>query len=306
MGTLLKKLAIFVLFLIIILIVMNYWMDYESRPHYPLQYDEVFDPKVNADVVILGASNATHGINPKYLEGEHLKVFNFALNGAAPSFYRDWYKKIFRPYYPKPSYVIYAVHWMMFDDKLLERKLEHDSKYFPLRFFLKQLMTFNSMQTFLFNRFAFIKERKHILYRLLHKRREILPSNGYYNGFIPFKLKKKRQKTLVLNPQVNPDQWRAFEELLDDFERDGIRVIFVHMPGYVYDREVQNIPKNVQLLKGIAKERGIPFLDYETEKISSINRNPDLFADWTHMTEQGSEAFSKLLKQDLEELLKGI
>jgi hypothetical protein len=77
------------------LILMNYWMDYEPNPHYPLQYDEVFHPKVKADLVILGASQATHGINPRYLESEHLKVFNFALDGAPPSFYLKWYNQIF-------------------------------------------------------------------------------------------------------------------------------------------------------------------------------------------------------------------
>jgi lysophospholipase L1-like esterase len=96
----------------------------------------------------------------------------------------------------------------------------------------------------------------------------------------------------------------AFEQLLNDFERDGIKVIFVQVPGYLYGRDDQNISKNVQLLRGIAEKRGIPFLDYETKRISSINSNADLFADWTHMNEKGSEAFSKLLKQDLESLLK--
>ena len=123
---------------------------------------------------------------------------------------------------------------------------------------------------------------------------------------IPFKERKKLQKTEVVNPEVNPVQLGAFEELLNDLERDGIKVIFVHVPGYLCVRDNQNISINVQLLKGIAEKRGIPFLDYETERISSINTSPDLFADWTHLSEKGSEAFSKLLKQDLEDLLKRI
>src|SRR4030042_1056875 len=100
----LKKMAVFLLLLFLILILMDYWMDYEPNPHYPLHYEEIFHRKVNADLVILGASQATHGINPKYLETEHLKVFNFALNGAPPSFYLKWYN-IFRHHYRKPSYV---------------------------------------------------------------------------------------------------------------------------------------------------------------------------------------------------------
>jgi len=300
----LKKMAFFFLLLLLILILMNYWMDYESYPHYPLQYDEVFHPKVNADMVILGASQAAHGINPRYLEEEHLKVFNFALDGAPPSFYLKWYKNVFRHYYRKPSYVIYAVHWVMFEDTFHGRRFESDSKYFPFPFFIRQLRDVKSLQTLLFNRFAFSKGRKDVLSSLFKKRREVYPKTKYYNGFIPFKERKKLQKTVVVNPEVNPVQLEAFEQLLNDFERDGIKVIFVQVPGYLYGRDDQNISKNVQLLMGIAEKRGIPFLDYETERISSINSNADLFADWTHMNEKGSEAFSKLLKQDLENLLK--
>jgi len=304
MRKFLKKIAFFLFSLLLILMLMNYWMDYESNPHCPLQYDEVFYPKVNADLVILGASQATHGINPKYLESEHLKVFNFALDGAPPSFYLNWYNKIFSHYYPKPSYMIYAVHWVMFNDVFTPRQIEHDSEYFPFPLFIKQLRDVGSFQTVLFNRFAFSKHRKEVLSMLFEKRKEIYPQAKYYNGFIPFKKRKKLGKTEVVNPGVNPVQLEAFVQLLNNCERDGIKVIFVHIPGYLYSREAQNILKNVQLIKGIAEKRGIPFLNYETERISSINMNDDLFADWIHMSEEGSEAFSKLLKQDLEVLLK--
>lgn len=301
----LKKIAVFFLFLLVILILMNYWMDYEPNPHYPLQYGEVFHPKVKADLVILGASQATHGINPRYLESEDLKVFNFALNGAPPAFYLKWYDRIFRHYYRKPSYVIYAVHWMMFEDKIHGRRFENDSKYFPFSFFVGQFRDFNSLKTLLFSRFAFSKQRKQVLSLLFGKKRERYPGAKYYNGYIPFKVRQKLQKTEVI-PKIDPAQRSAFEELLDDFERDGVKVIFVHTPSYLYSREDQAISENVQFLREIAEKRGIPFLNYETERISPINTNPDLFADWTHMNEKGSEVFSKRLRQDLEGLLKGV
>jgi hypothetical protein len=297
------KMAVFFLLLFLMLILLNHWMDYEPNPQYPLQYDEVFHPKVNADLVILGASQATHGINPKYLEVEDFKVFNFALNGAPPSFYLKWYNKIFRHYYRKPSYIIYAVHWMMFEDKIHGRRFENDSKYFPFSFFIRQFRNFKSLQPLFFNRFAFSKQRKQVLYLLFNKKRERYPRAKYYNGFIPFKVRQKLQKTGVV-PEIDPVQRRAFEELLNDFERDGIKVIFVHTPSYLYCRDDQNISKNVQFLKGIAEKRRIPFLNYETERISPINTNPDLFADWTHMSEKGSEAFSKQLCHDLRKLLR--
>ena len=306
MGKLLKKITVFFLLLFFILVLMNYWMDYEPNPHYPLQYDEVFHPKVNADLVILGASQATHGINPKYLESEHLKVFNFALDGAPPSFYLKWYDKIFSHYYRKPSYVIYAVHWVMFDDIIAPRQIENDSRYFPFKFFVKQLRDIKCLQTLLFNRFAFSKHRKQIFYLLVNKKRGRYLKNKYYNGFIPFKEKTKFRKPADAYPRVNPLQVEAFLQLLNDLQKDGIKVILVHIPGYLYGREARSISKNVQLFKGIAEERKIPFLDYETERISPINTDRDLFADWTHMNEKGSEAFSKLLRKDLEGLLNGM
>jgi hypothetical protein len=307
MGKLLKKIGVFFLLLFVILILMNYWMDQEEpNPHCPLQYEEVFHPKVKADLVILGASQATHGINPRYLESERMKVFNFALDGAPPSFYLKWYEKIFSRYYRKPSYAIYAVHWVMFDDIVAPRQIEHDSRYFPFRVFIEQLKNRDSLRTLLFNRFAFSKLRKKVFYLLLNRKHERYPRDKYYNGFIPFKERAKFRKPEGGYPRVNPVQLKAFLQLLDDLEKDGIKVIFVHIPGYLYGREARYISKNVQLLKEIAEKKGIPFLDYETERITSINTNPELFSDWTHMNEKGSEVFSKLLRQDLEGFLKGI
>jgi lysophospholipase L1-like esterase len=38
--------------------------------------------------------------------------------------------------------------------------------------------------------------------------------------------------------------------------------------------------------------------------VTTINTDPRLFSDWVHLNEKGSDAFSKLLKSDLESLLK--
>ena len=64
----LRKTALFLSILLFILILMNHRMDRELNPHYAFQYNEAFHPKVNADVIILGASSATHGINPNILK----------------------------------------------------------------------------------------------------------------------------------------------------------------------------------------------------------------------------------------------
>ncbi len=298
--------ALFVLGLLLILILIDHWMDHEFYPHWPLQYHEVFHPKVNADVIILGASHATHGIHPRYLESDHLKIFNFSMNGASPSFNLKWYKKIFQRHYKKPSHIIYGVHWVMFDSQFLKRRFEQDSKYFPFRFFVKEMRDLKTLKALLLNRFAFIRERKQLVPRLVElfkkKHREVYPKSKYYQGYIPFETKRDLTK-VVVNPKIEEFQLSAFEELLNEFERQGIKVIFVQVPGYLYGVDSSMLLENTKLLKKIAEERKIPFLDYETERKTAINTNAAFFSDSAHLNGKGSEAFSKLLKKDLDGLL---
>jgi hypothetical protein len=297
-----RKLLLFVLILLAIVSLMNLWMDREIYPHYSLQYGEAFHPKVKADVIIMGASHATHGIHPRYIEIDHIKVFNFAFNGASPIFNLNWYEKVFQPNYPRPSCVIYGVHWVMFDSQFLQRRFEQDSKYFPFRFFLNEFRDFKTLKTLLLNRFAFIRERKQIMPRLLKKRRqgEVYPVSRYYQGYIPFETQRDLDKKDLANPRIDLDQLKAFETLLNEFEREGVKVIFVQVPDYIPGRDSSTIEKNMQRIQKIARERKIPFLNYETEKVTEINYTRDYYVDWAHLNGKGSEAFSKLLRNDFE------
>jgi hypothetical protein len=299
-----KKGILFLSILCVILIWLNRWMDWELNPHYPLQYNEVFRPQVKADVIILGASHATHGINPFYLEEDGYRIYNFSLNGAGPLFNLTWYEKIFRRHYPKPRYVIYAVHWIMFDDQLLKRRFEQDSRYFPLSYLLKELKEFKAAKGLLLNRFALFRERKHLAGRLFQKtfREPYLPSK-YYNGFIPFERKATLEGQEKIDPKNSPIQIQAFEELLDAFERDGVKVVFVHVPGYLPGRGDSSISEGMDLLYQIAHARKIPFLDYETDRISAINTDKTLFSDAAHLNEKGSRYFSNLLRKDIKNYL---
>ena len=296
------KIVLFTLGLFVILFVMNLWMDKETYPHFPLQYDEAFHPKVKADVIIMGASHATHGVDPRYLEIDHLKVFNFAFNGASPLFNLNWFQKVFKPSYPRPSCVIYGVHWVMFDGQFLQRKLEQDSKYFPFQFFLEEFRDLRGLGTLLLNRFAFIRERRQIVPRLFKKKRqgEVYPVSRYYHGYIPFETQRDLEKKDLANPKIDADQLKAFEELLNEFERDRIRVIFVEIPDYIPGRDSSTMERNMEVIQKIAKERNIPFLNYETERVTEINYNRNYYVDWAHLNGNGSEAFSKLLRKDFE------
>jgi len=304
----LKKICFFSL-LVGILILMNSWLDVGGNRQSRQQYDEAFHPKVNADMIIIGASHAAHGINPKYLEKDDLKVFNFGQDGAGPYFFLKWYRKIFQRYYRKPETVIFGVHWVMFESHTLQRQFEQDSNFFPRYFLFQELHDFKEMKTLILNQFGFIRERKKLPYRLVRlfeKRRRmgpyILPQ--YYNGFVPYERKGRLDKKKGSKPKNDKVQINAFRELLDDFKKNNIQVILVNIPGYLPARDPDNIQESIALIHKIAEEKGIPFLDYETERITDLNTDPSLFSDWVHLNGKGSDAFTKLLKSDLELLLK--
>jgi hypothetical protein len=307
-GLRIKLLFFFILMGILFL--LNLWMGREPSPHNPLQYQEAFHPKVKADLIIMGASHTGHGINPKYLETDHLNVYNFSMDGAGPSFNLKWYKKILEPNYPKPLYVLYGVHWGMFDENLLQRRFEQDSRYFPILFLYKEFLSLKDLhdlrtfKTLLLNRFAFIRGRRQLAERIFRGMGDVFVLSRYYHGFVPYERKGRVDKRRDIKPKNSEAQIKAFEELLGAFEKDKIEVIFVQVPGYLPARESANIKESMQLINRIAMERKIPFLDYDTERITNINTDSSMFSDWVHLNEKGSEAFSKLLKSDLESYLR--
>ena len=304
MSTRSRKKVFFFSILFGILVLMNFWMDRELHPHYPLQYSEVFNPKVNANAIIMGASHTAHGINPKHLEEDHLKIYNFSMDGAGPSFNLKWYKRIFQLHYPKPICVIYGVHWLMFDERVFHRKVEQDSKYFPYDYLLSEFSRLEAFKILLLNRLAFIRERKQLVERLLGRTRQVVVPSKYYNGFIPYGRRGGLDRERDITPKNSEAEIRAFEQLLDEFERSKIEVILVQVPGYLPSRSGSNIEESMKLINEIAEKRRILFLDYDTKRITNINPDRSMFSNWVHLNEKGSDAFSKLLKSDLELLLR--
>jgi hypothetical protein len=299
-----RKKVFFFSILFVILVLMDFWMDHELNPHYPLQYREAFNPKVNANVIIMGASQTAHGINPRYLEEGPLRIYNFSMDGAGPSFNLAWYKRIFGLRHPAPVCIIYGVHWGMFDERVVVRKIEQDSPYFPYYFLFSEFRHLKELRTLILNRFAFIRERKKLTERLFRGTRQAVVLSKYYHGFVPYERRGGVDKKKDMTPKNSEAQINAFEALLDEFEKNKIQVILVQAPGYLPARDASNIEESMKLINQIAEKRKILFLDYETEKITDINTDPSMFSDWIHLNEKGSDAFSKMLKGDIAALLK--
>ena len=107
----------------------RYYQHYKTQKdfHYYGKYYELFNNVHNADTLILGSSRAVYGVNPAILEEEGVEgsFYNYAFNGARPSYFRKWYHILKdEANYPLPETVIYCVDWFMFDTSWMWRDLE--------------------------------------------------------------------------------------------------------------------------------------------------------------------------------------
>ena len=129
-------------------------------------------------------------------------------------------------------------------------------------------------------------------------------TSEYYKGYIPWDVPFAGGTTTV-GCIHNRREWRAFESLLDQFEADGIKVIFVECPEYSgwksSDRKLHN-----HELAEVAEARGIPFLNYNDALASPFNDDNTNYSDWGHMSKKGSTAFSKILAEDLAPVLREV
>ena len=74
------------------------------------------------------------------------------------------------------------------------------------------------------------------------------------------------------------------------------RLIIVVSPTYIDGiRRIKNFEEHLSLFSDLAKERGIPFMDYSRD---SICYQKEYFADYYHMKEVGCDTFSIKLSND--------
>lgn len=284
--------------------------------HYIGQFNEIYSQNIKADVIILGTSHANRAVNPYWLEqGSDLKFFNFAMDGACPSYYLGWWEQVFVPSgYPMPKLVIFSVDWFMFDHDWLWRRIEQDYKYMrptdgkekPAEPEIKDI---DSFLTVLFNRVPVIYARDRIFDMLTEPEPVLTDSElkiedcPYYNGQIAIEGSYDGRRTTA-SCKFYDNEISDFRKLLDIFKGLEIPVLFLMVPEYLDGRRARMYEDGVALLRDIAAEYGIDFINYNEEYLTDFSLSPEYYYDWGHMNRQGSTEHSKLLRADLEPFIE--
>lgn len=305
-----KRAGAFLFGLLIILTCIELQLRKNLDSHEERHFQELFHSQQPADVIIIGSSTAVHGINPRFLEnvqtsaGDFSRIYNFALRGGQMNFWKQWYDLLFTQYYSKPSLVIISVDWFGFAGDNRVEGLEPYSRYFPFDVFVDVLLSKDAPDkiSLWMNRFNFFSSRREI-FHVFSAKTDFgdLRMDKYYRGFVPL----ERTINTGQPPAIKDASWdETLEKLIDDLQAHDMRIVLIQTPNYIPGRVMRGVDTNA-LLRKLAEAKGIPLLNYNEERASKINYTPDYYADYAHMNETGSNTFSKILKTDLEEILKG-
>lgn len=273
---------------------------------YQLQYRTLDDPALGASLVIVGGSHATNGVDPAGLESLGHSVLNLAAPGSNPRYTAEWYRRSFRPRHDDTQVILYEVNWFMFDPRVMWRRYEHDSQYVSFREFLAGFLVSDvDRREWLYNRFPLVKSRRKLQRVALGQAYDPFPClwTEFDRGYLPISSGGYSINRLaVAEPSNLAEQVDAFVALIARLKRRH-RVIFIQAPEFRGAPERGDASRGNALLELIAEKTRTPFLNYNVERVSQLNFDQTKFADWGHLNQQGSRAFTAVLARDLAKVL---
>jgi hypothetical protein len=278
---------------------------------------DLYDGKVQAEMVVHGSSRAWVHMDPQILQDSlGLTCYNLGVDGHSFQLQTLRNDLLFR-YCGKPKLIIHSIDmWTLVD----RGELYGGEQFLP--FFhdtaavrrMKQLKGYHRLdyELPLTRYFGFPKQMKVLLNGML---RGTWPEEERKRGFMgqerPWQgdLEKARGNwadgyKVVLDSNITHE----IDDYLGRMRNEGVKVIFVYTPelkegqGFVTTRA-----EIMALYWRLARKHGITFIDYSDHPLSD-NSNKHLYYNASHMNAEGAEIFSRTLAHDLRQLpeLNGI
>lgn len=284
----------------------------QSRHPLYAEWNDLFNAKIQADMLILGSSRAAFHISPYILDTTlRLNSYNLGMSAWRLDMQLTRFK-LYLAHNPKPKYIIHNVDVYGFR----KRKDLIDYQQF-LPYINEPLLQANF--TGLKGNFSYvqryiplykyandyeliwegIKNYTHVFEPLQTEKHKGFKANDlpWDNKFGAF---KKKYPKGVKYP-IEPDLQQAFFEYLAFCRKQGIQVILVYAPEYY---EVQPLYKNkkafVALCQKAQQQYGCMFLDYTND---SLCFKQNLFYNSQHLNKTGANLFSVKLAQDLKRIV---
>lgn len=110
-----------------------------------------------------------------------------------------------------------------------------------------------------------------------------------------------RKNQGVARSKINGNLEKLFVQFLDECQKKKILVVLVYAPMYYEMQQlISNFSSSRLYYKTLSERHNLLFLDYSS---SYISKEKKYFYNATHLNAKGSEAFTKLLVNDLKQYL---
>jgi hypothetical protein len=284
----------------------------KSRYYYYSEWNDMFNGKINADMLILGSSRAWVQVSPKILDSTlHINSYNLGMDGA--SFKMQYARfKIYMRYNKKPKYILQEVGCTStlvktdilpasqqflpyLDDSEVwhivstaSNPLDYLDRYFPMYKYNNELPLVKEGILSYMGRGA--KSTKYKGYEGQQK--------AWDSTFHDF---------LMANPKgmvfsIDPEAIALLREFLTYCHNNDIQVIMFYPPAFI--QSVYYIANQKEILKvfnDLSEEFHVPFYNYMYDSLNYTRNN---FYNSMHLNKHGSEVFTTMLADTLKERVR--
>lgn len=274
-------------------------------------WNDIYNGKVNSDVLIYGSSRAAMQIDPSILKDSlNLKVYNFGMLGH--NFLTQYLRHIeYLKYNQPPKQIIMCVDYFSFEKR---KDLYESDQFLPYMLwnyniwnYTKSYPGFSFMHHTLpllryFGKGTAIRKAFSVAFEKNTGRP--LKHKGYRSTDKPWDkdMEQARLKRGLYTIKNNPESIQLFNRFLQECSRNKINVTLVYPPEYFEEKnDVANREDTFKILKSMASKYNVPFLDYSKD---TLCLKKEYFYNALHLNKRGVNLFSAILAHDLKLQLK--
>ncbi len=265
-------------------------------------WNDIYQSKINSDLLILGSSRAWVQVDPKIITKENgIKTYNLGMDGHKFDLTYLRYLEYIK-YNKKPKYIL-----MMVDVNFFSRH----SKFYNYEQFLPYMM-FNLNYFNFFNSYNFFKKIDYVIPLIRYSGKINVIKNAISN--ITFK-KNKKYRNLgfkgqlltwhdldssvhSLKIELDHNKLIMFNSFVIQCRKTKTNLILVYPPEHIEGQKlIQNRNEITAVLKMKAKLNKLVYLDYSQD--STFLRNKKMFYNAFHLNNRGAYLFTQKLSKDL-------
>jgi hypothetical protein len=267
-------------------------------------WNDIFQSRINSDIIISGSSRAWTHINPEILDSVLcVNSYNIGINGYP--FNMQYVRfNIYIKYNRKPKLVIQNVDFRTLN---VRRDAFNKEQFLP---YVHEDILKSELKQIGFTDYE-------LSYPALRYRSEMAALQGIWEFFnvlhcpgIRYKGYKGAEESWdgsafekilagkdSIAAQCEPEMVQLLDTFLRNCKEDDIQVILVFTPEYIKATDfTADKEKVMQIYRSFSEKYNIPFLDYTHD---SICYDTTYFYNATHLNKKGAELFSLKLANDI-------